>query len=186
MDAAIDHFAIMGYRSADVRSVVNRLLRDVYGKDGWPFLEDSCYHVVQEALFEMQEEQDKLQLQAVPPPQQQEEDGDGGGDDDHDDDEAQQQEAAMMEPPSENAMPIVMVDSEAQPSKTVLAVEQAGEVIPMNMDPPACRAGPTHPSSAGTSRTRRPCYGWISESESDSDYEEYLARQRNQAHVPAM
>ncbi|KAI4969700.1 hypothetical protein ZWY2020_000614 [Hordeum vulgare] len=114
MDAAIDHFAIMGYRSADVRSVVNRLLRDVYGKDGWPFLEDSCYHVVQEALFEMQEEQDKLQLQAVPPPQQQqqqeEEDGDGGGDDDHDDDEAQQQEAAMMEPPSENAMPIVMVD----------------------------------------------------------------------------
>ena len=56
MDAAIDHFAIMGYRKADVRSVVNRLLRDVYGRDGWPFLEDSWYSVVQEALFEMQEE----------------------------------------------------------------------------------------------------------------------------------
>lgn len=27
MDAAIDHFAIMGYRSADVRSVVNKLLK---------------------------------------------------------------------------------------------------------------------------------------------------------------
>ncbi|EMS48384.1 hypothetical protein TRIUR3_21735 [Triticum urartu] len=131
MDAAIDHFAIMGYRKADVRSVVNRLLRvgppllsfspsllprfrrpirepadamvvrswlirprpcaqDVYGRDGWPFLEDSCYSVVQDALFEMQEEQDKLQLQAVQQPQQ--EDGDTDGDDGgggDDDDEAQ-------------------------------------------------------------------------------------------------
>lgn len=183
MDAAIDHFAPMGYRRADVRSVVNRLLRDVYGNDGWPFLEDSCYYVVQEALLEMQEEEDKLQLQAV---QQQQEDGDGdGGGDDDDDEEAQLQEAAMMEPPSENAMPIVMVDSEAQPSETVLAVEQTGEVIPMIMDPPALRAGPPHPASTGTGRTRRPCHGWISDSESDSDYEEYLARRQKQVHVPA-
>ena len=183
MDAAIDHFAIMGYRKADVRSVVNRLLRDVYGRDGWPFLEDSCYSVVQDALFEMQEEQDRLQLQAVQQPH--EEDGDDGGGDDDDDDEAQQLEAAMMEPPSENAMPVVMVDSEAQPSETVLAVEQTGEVIPMIMDPPARTAGPPHPASTGTGRTRRPCYGWISESESDSDYEEYLARRQKQVHVPA-
>ena len=187
MDAAIDHFAIMGYRKADVRSVVNRLLRDVYGRDGWPFLEDSCYSVVQDALFEMQEEQDKLQLQAVQQPQQEDGDADGddGGGDDDDDDEAQQLEAAMMDPPSENAMPIVMVDSEAQPSETVLAVEQTGEVIPMIMDPPAPTAGPPHPASTGTGRTRRPCYGWISESESDSDYEEYLARRQKQVHVPA-
>uniref|UniRef100_A0A453T4Q8 WIYLD domain-containing protein n=1 Tax=Aegilops tauschii subsp. strangulata TaxID=200361 RepID=A0A453T4Q8_AEGTS len=91
MDAAIDHFAIMGYRKADVRSVVNRLLRDVYGRDGWPFLEDSCYSVVQDALFEMQEEQDKLQLQAVQQPQEEDGDADaddGGGDDD-DEEEAQ-------------------------------------------------------------------------------------------------
>lgn len=97
----------------------------------------------------------------------------------------QLQEAAMMEPPSENAMPIVMVDSEAQPSETVLAVEQTGEVIPMIMDPPALRAGPPHPASTGTGRTRRPCHGWISDSESDSDYEEYLARRQKQVHVPA-
>lgn len=59
----------------------------MYGNDGWPFLEDSCYYVVQEALLEMQEEEDKLQLQAV---QQQQEDGDGdGGGDDDDDEEAQ-------------------------------------------------------------------------------------------------
>ncbi|XBI13424.1 hypothetical protein VPH35_140156 [Triticum aestivum] len=187
MDAAIDHFAIMGYRKADVRSVVNRLLRDVYGRDGWPFLEDSCYSVVQDALFEMQEEQDKLQLQAVQQPQEEDGDADGddGGGDDDDDEEAQQLEAAMMDPPSENAMPIVMVDSEAQPSETVLAVEQTGEVIPMIMDPPARTAGPPHPASTGTGRTRRPCYGWISESESDSDYEEYVARRQKQVHVPA-
>lgn len=35
MDAAIDHFTPMGYRKADVRSVVNKLLK-VYGKVSSP------------------------------------------------------------------------------------------------------------------------------------------------------
>uniref|UniRef100_A0A8R7R838 WIYLD domain-containing protein n=1 Tax=Triticum urartu TaxID=4572 RepID=A0A8R7R838_TRIUA len=77
MDAAIDHFAEMGYRKADVRRVVNKLLKDVYGKDGWPLLEDSCYSVVQEALFEL-EEQEKLQQQ-----QNEDDDGDDEGEEAH-------------------------------------------------------------------------------------------------------
>jgi uncharacterized membrane protein YdbT with pleckstrin-like domain len=43
----------------------------VYGNDGWPFLEENCYHVVQEALLEKQEEEEKLQLQVLQKKQQQ-------------------------------------------------------------------------------------------------------------------
>jgi uncharacterized membrane protein YdbT with pleckstrin-like domain len=45
----------------------------VYGNDGWPFLEENCYHVVQEALLEKQEEEEKLQLQVLQKKQQQQE-----------------------------------------------------------------------------------------------------------------
>lgn len=64
MDAAIDHSIPMGYNKAQVRSVVNTLLK-VYGtEDGnqpWALLEDNCYQVVQDALFEKQEEEEQLQ-----------------------------------------------------------------------------------------------------------------------------
>uniref|UniRef100_A0ACD6ARN5 Uncharacterized protein n=1 Tax=Avena sativa TaxID=4498 RepID=A0ACD6ARN5_AVESA len=65
MDAAIDHFAPMGYNKADVRKIINNLLKNVYGDNGWPLLEENCYLVVQEALFEKQEEEEKLQLQLL-------------------------------------------------------------------------------------------------------------------------
>lgn len=53
----------------------------MYGKDGWSFLEDGCYLVVQEALLEMQEEEDKLQLQVLQEQQlEQHVDDDGRGD----------------------------------------------------------------------------------------------------------
>jgi hypothetical protein len=45
----------------------------VYGRDGWPFLEENCYQVVQEALLEKQQEEEKLQLQVLQKKQQQEE-----------------------------------------------------------------------------------------------------------------
>lgn len=188
MDAAIDHFAIMGYRSADVRSVVNKLLKDVYGKDGWPLLEDSCYYVVQEALFEMQEQEEKLQQQR----QNEDDDGDDEGEEAHlylqepqqeeVEEEAPQQEAAMMEEPLEEFIPIAMV---VPPSEAVLAVEQTEEAEPLLIDPPAPRAASPDLAATGTRRTRPPCYGWISESESDSDYEEYLASRQQRVQVPA-
>jgi hypothetical protein len=84
----------------------------------------------------------------------------------------QQQDAAMV--------PVVQVHNE-EPSNTVLAVEQTEEVI---IDPPAPTAALPHPPATGSGRTRLPCYGWISESESDSDYEEFLASRQQQVHVP--
>jgi hypothetical protein len=45
----------------------------VYGRDGWPFLEENCYQVVQEALLEKQQEEEKLQLQVLQKKPQEEE-----------------------------------------------------------------------------------------------------------------
>uniref|UniRef100_J3MVL2 WIYLD domain-containing protein n=1 Tax=Oryza brachyantha TaxID=4533 RepID=J3MVL2_ORYBR len=123
IDAAIDHFTPMGYAKPDIRAVVKQLLK-LYGDDGWPFLEEGAYRVVQEALFEKQEREEQLQLQ-------------------------QQLEAAMDEAPSE--MPIVEVHDETDP------VVEA--ILPV-------------PEATVTSDTRRPCYGWLIEYESESDYEE--------------
>ncbi|XP_020195769.1 uncharacterized protein [Aegilops tauschii subsp. strangulata] len=188
MDAAIDHFAEMGYRKADVRRVVNKLLKDVYGKDGWPLLEDSCYSVVQEALFEM-EEQEKLQQQQQQQQQQNEDDdGDDEGEEAHpepqqeDVEEEAPQEVAIKEEPSEEFIPIAMV---VPPSEAVLAVGQTEEAEPPLIDPPSPRAASPDPLATGTRRKRPPCYGWISESESDSEYEEYVARRQQRVQVPA-
>ena len=84
----------------------------------------------------------------------------------------QQQEAEMMEEPLEDLFPVAIVP----PSEVVLADEQTEEVVPMLVDPPSPRVASPDLASTGTKRTRRACYGWISDSESDSDYEEYLAR----------
>uniref|UniRef100_A0ACD5X0F3 Uncharacterized protein n=1 Tax=Avena sativa TaxID=4498 RepID=A0ACD5X0F3_AVESA len=212
IDAAIDHFVLMGFNKVDVRNVVNSLLRNVYGNDGWPFLEENCYHVVQEALLEKQEQEEKLQLQLLQKKQQEEEEEEQQQQQDEEeaqnvqeqqqedweendeaqeqqqdeweeDDEARQQEAAMMGAPSEINMPIVKVDNEV-PSEAVLAVEQTEEVVPMIIDPPAPSAALRPPAATGTGRTRRPCFGWISESESDSDHEEFLASRQQLVRVP--
>ncbi|KAF7111428.1 hypothetical protein CFC21_111443 [Triticum aestivum] len=187
MDAAIDHFAEMGYRKADVRRVVNKLLKDVYGKDGWPLLEGSCYSVVQEALFEM-EEQEKLQQQQQQQ-QNEDDDGDDEGEEAHPEpqqedveEEAPQQEVAIKEEPSEEFIPIAMV---VPPSEAVLAVGQTEEAEPPLIDPPSPRAASPDPLATRTRRKRPPCYGWISESESDSEYEEYVARRQQRVQVPA-
>ncbi|XP_010238087.1 proline-, glutamic acid- and leucine-rich protein 1 isoform X2 [Brachypodium distachyon] len=140
MDAAIDHSIPMGYNKAQVRSVVNTLLK-VYGtEDGnqpWALLEDNCYQVVQDALFEKQEEEEQ---------QSEEEDvqEEGGAQEQQheefeEDDEAPQQEAAMHEAPLENNMTIVRVHSDL-PSEAASAVEEKEEVVPMTIDAPAHRA----------------------------------------------
>ena len=95
----------------------------------------------------------------------------------------QQQEAAMMGAPSENDMPIVKVHNEV-PS-AVLSVGQTEEVVPMIIDPPGPKAALPYPAATRSGRTRRPCYGWISESESDSDFEEFLGSRQQQVHVPS-
>jgi hypothetical protein len=55
---------------------------------------------------------------------------------------------------------------------------------PMLIFYPAPEATLPCPAASGTSRARRPYYGWISEFESDSDYEEYLASRQHEVHAP--
>lgn len=69
-------------------------------------------------------------------------------------------------------------------SEAVLTVDEKEEVVPMIIDAPALRDMLPHPLPAVIGRTRRPCYGWTSESESDSDYEEHFGNRQHEVHVP--
>ncbi|KAM3256416.1 hypothetical protein ACQJBY_049095 [Aegilops geniculata] len=155
MHGAIDHFGRMGYAEADIRSTVGQLI-EVYGEDASSFLKEDDYRVVQDALFEKQEQEEQQR------------------------EEPKQKEAAISEAPTASDMPIVDMHNEMPPGAE-LSVEG---VDPMLIDPPAPEATMAPPVATGTSRARRPCYGWISESESDSDYEEYLASRRQATHAP--
>ncbi|KAF2915116.1 hypothetical protein DAI22_09g006800 [Oryza sativa Japonica Group] len=148
IDAAIDHFTPMGYATADVRAVVKELLQVYGGNDGWPFLEEDSYRVVQEALFEKQEQEDHQQ-QPHPHPQQLEE-----------------------APLEDKSMSIIEVHN-VMPAETEQQVEDAD---PMLVDLPAVEATLPLPEAKVTYGTRRPCYGWIEEYESESDNEEQPAR----------
>jgi hypothetical protein len=96
-----------------------------------------------------------------------------------------QQETAMLGAPSGKGMSIVKVEQNEVPSEAALAVEQTEEVVPMIIDPPAPKAALPHPAATRSGRTRRPCYGWISDAESDSDYEEPITSQQQLVHVPS-
>ncbi|GMI87251.1 hypothetical protein HRI_002394400 [Hibiscus trionum] len=50
-DAAIDAMKQYGFDINVVRRTIKELL-DVYGEDGWPFIEDSAYKVLLEAILE--------------------------------------------------------------------------------------------------------------------------------------
>ncbi|CAM0950674.1 unnamed protein product [Alopecurus aequalis] len=160
MYGAISHFAPMGYPEADIRSTVEQLIQ-VYGEAGMGLLQEDHYLAVQDALFEKQEEQEKQPQQLLL---------EQGGPN-------MQKEAAIPEAPVEREMTMAEVQNE------ILAIE-GGD--PMLVDRPAPKATLPRPAATETSRARRPCYGWISESESDSDYEEYLASRQKQLSIDEM
>ncbi|KAK1629678.1 hypothetical protein QYE76_003993 [Lolium multiflorum] len=143
----------MGYPEDDIRSTVQQLI-EMYGKGGMWLLKEDNYSVVQDALFEKQEQEERRQRLMV-----QEEPN-------------KQKEAAMSEAAVKSDTQMVEMHNE------ISAVESSND--PMLIDRPAPKATLPRPAATGTSRARRPCYGWISESESDSDYEEYLASRRHE------
>ncbi|KAM0901225.1 hypothetical protein ACQ4PT_020112 [Festuca glaucescens] len=84
----------------------------------------------------------------------------------------EQKESAISEAPVKSYMQMVEMHDE------ISAVESSND--PMLIDRPAPEATLPRPAATGTICARRPCYGWISESESDSDYEEYLASRQHE------
>uniref|UniRef100_A0A0E0LYA3 WIYLD domain-containing protein n=1 Tax=Oryza punctata TaxID=4537 RepID=A0A0E0LYA3_ORYPU len=140
IDAAIDHFTPMGYATADIRTVIKKLLQVYGGNDGWPFLEEDSYRVVQEALFDKQEQEEQQQ---------------------------QLEEAPLVD----KSLSIIEVNN-VMPAETEQQVEDAD---PMLVGLPAVEATLPLPEATVTYGTRRPCYGWIEEYESETDNEEQPA-----------
>ncbi|PUZ70016.1 hypothetical protein GQ55_2G185500 [Panicum hallii var. hallii] len=58
IDAAIDHLAQYGFPRPQIRKIINNLLQ-LYGRDGWVFLEEGSYRVVLDKLLEEQGQLDK-------------------------------------------------------------------------------------------------------------------------------
>ncbi|KAL6596909.1 hypothetical protein ACP70R_047043 [Stipagrostis hirtigluma subsp. patula] len=160
IDAAIDHFAAMGYAERDVTTVIAELLEAYEGPEAWPFLEDGSYYVVQEALIEKQEQEEKQLLL------------------EHNQEEEQEQQQPPQQQEAENNMAILEVHN-----GELAEVEPAEEEVedPMVIEPPALETVAPLPA-AGTGGTRRPCYGWLSESDED---EEELACQQYEPRVPS-
>ncbi|KAM0901226.1 hypothetical protein ACQ4PT_020112 [Festuca glaucescens] len=153
LDDAIKQFEPMGYAEDDIRSTVQQLI-EMYGKKGMWLLKEDDYSVVQDALFEKQEQEEQRQRLL-----EQEEPN-------------KQKESAISEAPVKSYMQMVEMHDE------ISAVESSND--PMLIDRPAPEATLPRPAATGTICARRPCYGWISESESDSDYEEYLASRQHE------
>ncbi|ONM06939.1 uncharacterized protein [Zea mays] len=63
IDAAIDHLAQYGFAKPQIRKVINDLLQ-LYGRDGWVFLEEGSYSIVLKVLEE-QAQQDQTQEAAA-------------------------------------------------------------------------------------------------------------------------
>ncbi|KAK8459475.1 hypothetical protein SEVIR_2G150100v4 [Setaria viridis] len=159
IDAAIDHFAPMGYTARQVRTAVNALLKEYLGAAAWPFLEDSSYLVVQEKLLEMEDEEKKApptleqEIQEEEQPEQE---------------QPQQQESAVDEVRPQSNRSILEGHS-AVPAGIELSDEEVED--PMLIEPHAIRSG---------GETRRPCHGWLTESE---DEEEQTSEQ-HELHLP--
>ncbi|XP_062199718.1 uncharacterized protein LOC133902141 [Phragmites australis] len=154
IDAAIDHFAAMGFPARDVRKAIAQLLEAYGGPDAWPFLEEGCYYVVQEKLIEKQE-QEKLLL-----PEHNHQD--------EEEEPPQHLEPAVNEAPPENNLSILEVHNEV-PAESESPDEEVED--PIFTEPPALDAVVPLPlpAATGTGGTRRPCHGWLSESEDEEE-----------------
>ncbi|CAN6317558.1 unnamed protein product [Urochloa humidicola] len=166
IDAAIDHFTAMGYAARDVRDAVASLLEVYGGPTAWPLLEEGSYQAVQEKLFEKEDEEKEKEKEKQKQPMllegQQVED-----------DPPQHQEPAVDEAPPENDKLNKEVTAET---------ESAHEEVedPMFIEPAPLEAIVPLTAAIGTGRKKRPCYGWLSESED----EEELISQNHEVHVP--
>ncbi|OEL38630.1 hypothetical protein BAE44_0000351 [Dichanthelium oligosanthes] len=171
IDAAIDRFTAMGYAARDIRDAVADLLKVYGGPSAWPLLEEGSYQVVQDKLFEKEEEEKQKQDQPLLLEGQQVKE----------EEPPQHQELAVDEGPQEtNKSKSILQVLDEVPAKTESAVEEVED--PTFIEPPPLEAVVPHTAAIGTGGTRRPCYGWISES---SDDEEQLTGQHLEVHVPS-
>ncbi|CAD6218832.1 unnamed protein product [Miscanthus lutarioriparius] len=164
IDAAIDHFAAMGYAAHKVRSVVGGLVK-VYGgpsRDVWRLLEEGSYEVVQNRLLEIEEEERQKQDAQLLLDYHQQQDGQQV-----EDEPPQHQEPAADEqvedPMFIEPQDTISISNEA-PAETKSADKEVED--PMFIEPPVREAALPLNAARRTGPTR-PCYGWLSESEDE-------------------
>ncbi|EER96920.1 hypothetical protein BDA96_02G248200 [Sorghum bicolor] len=178
IDAAIDHFTVMGYAARDVKAVVTDLLKVYGGPDAWPLLEEGgSYQVVQERLFEIEEKEKEKKDQQLLLEYHQQQDGQQV------EDELPQHQEPAADEEAEDPMFIepqdtISISNEA-PAETKSADKEVED--PMFIEPPAREAALA--LNAARTGPRRPCYGWLSESEDEE--EEQPTCQKHEVHVPS-
>ncbi|KAL6638801.1 hypothetical protein ACP70R_023437 [Stipagrostis hirtigluma subsp. patula] len=64
IEAAVDHLAGYGFPKPRIRTTIHALLQ-VYGREGWAFLQEGSYRLVLEKLSQQQPEQDQTQEEAA-------------------------------------------------------------------------------------------------------------------------
>ncbi|RCV10870.1 hypothetical protein SETIT_2G143300v2 [Setaria italica] len=173
IDAAIDHFAAMGYAARDIRDAIADLLKVYGGPSAWPLLEEGSYQVVQDKLFEKEDEEKQKQEQ------EQEQDQtlllEGQQVEEEEEEPPQHQEPAVDEAPPENNKLILLHD------EVPVETESADEVEdPMFIEPSPLEAIVPLTAAVGIGCKRKPCYGWLTE----SDDEEQPTIQHHEVHIP--
>ncbi|WVZ62942.1 hypothetical protein U9M48_012630 [Paspalum notatum var. saurae] len=160
IDAAIDHFGAMGYPARAVRAVVVELLKVYGGPTAWPLLEEGAYEVVQNRLFEKEDEEKQKQAEPQPLEYHHQEE----------DQQVLQEPPQHKEPGTDEAPPdnISILEVYHESPAEIESVDEEGE-DPMFIEPHALEAVVPR---IRTGETRRPCYGWIIESEDESEDEE--------------
>uniref|UniRef100_A0A0D9XBA7 WIYLD domain-containing protein n=1 Tax=Leersia perrieri TaxID=77586 RepID=A0A0D9XBA7_9ORYZ len=142
IDAAIDHLSQYGFPRKLIRQTIDKLLSEkLYGRDGWVFLEENSYNIVVERLLEETEEM-----------QQQE------------DIEKHEGGETSNEPLPENGIQT----SEAQAPAAASEVAKV-QAVPSELPDDANAVPLPVPPARHITSTRCPCYGWISESESEDE-----------------
>ncbi|XP_015579474.1 uncharacterized protein LOC8270459 [Ricinus communis] len=205
MDAALDAMRSYGFHEQLVSASIKELL-DVYGGDGWVFIEEACYKVLLENILEKVENEAK------------EKGGDSGGDNIKASASGPSSMSLALTSSNEEAKALelqssVTLDGASQNMKALVNAEptdgsenNAPAILPLpggeesswkdiNLDQdsrkkeisnaegkdggdshvveklkvssPSLR--PQEPVNALTVRRRKPCYGWISDSDNELD-----------------
>ncbi|KAL6639708.1 hypothetical protein ACP70R_022530 [Stipagrostis hirtigluma subsp. patula] len=168
IDAAIDHLAGYGFPKPNIRKTINNLLQ-LYGRDGWVFLEEGSYRVVLEKLLEdQQEEQGQKQKQQI-----------AAEDEASPEDDMQISQEHIEAPTASNTVP--------EKAKPLGSPDKPLAPEPIPPLPPAPGPIQTLPPASDTAPIRPPCYGWISESETESESgsEEMHSDKQKEVNVPS-
>ncbi|KMZ64411.1 Histone-lysine N-methyltransferase [Zostera marina] len=167
IDAAVDAMRPMGFSRSTTVKAVNKLLKVYGGNDGFIFIEEACYKVLLDELLpeEGQEEPAMMSL-----------------------DGRSQDECELVAVEKGGMIEAGFVDAQCQDECELVAVEKGGMIEAgfvdaqclSSFDPGSCSRQALEDEERLKTKPkvplkrRQPCYGWLSESDSDCDEDEVI------------